>query len=622
MNMTDTVEKLKMDAAAKALEATAEEHGGPYAEPEPYRGSCARTMFDRPGSEDGTVTVLVPEDNVHALRRDAFVRIDSVHPRTGEVDASFVGTVSSGPFAEPDALAATAPTLLVAAANGAVLTPKYHGIAEIALIGEVSGAVTIPATRRPCPNSPVFKLGDDQIVRTLGLDIAPSARPFRLGLLQGHDAIEVMVPAADKGVLFKHAAILGTTGGGKSTTVSGLVTRLAGEGNAVVLFDVEGEYATMHKPADNDRMLAALAKRGLAAAGTPSTRLFHLDGRSPADPSHPDLRPFKIPFDAISPYVMAELLELSEPQERRFLEAYEICRITMEKEGIFPATPKDHQTALDIDELSRGWPKMTLPMVLDVVSAAIAYADGAMDELRARSGDFKGKEGTLKQIVNARKPEKDVRSWKAIAKKLWRMQKADVFAPSGQTGLDVSLLVQPGTVSIFDLSDMEAPYLRNLVITQVLRSLQEHQVQCCAEQEEAQRNGKSSKPVQPVNIFIEEAHEFVSRERIKQMPYLFAQITTIARRGRKHYIGLVFVTQSPGHLPDEVLGLVNNWILHKLTDESTTTRLRKIVPGVTAATWGAMPNLAPGQALCSFVHLARPVMTSVDPSPCRLRMVN
>jgi uncharacterized protein len=125
-----------------------------------------------------------------------------------------------------------------------------------------------------------------------------------------------------------------------------------------------------------------------------------------------------------------------------------------------------------------------------------------------------------------------------------------------------------------------------------------------------------------VNIFIEEAHEFLSAQRIKQMPNLFDQVARIARRGRKRYLGLVFVTQLPSHLPDEVFGLINNWILHKITDTTVIQRLRKVVPAVNQATWSALPNLAPGQALASFTHLSRPIMTSVDPSPCQLRMVD
>ncbi len=105
------------------------------------------------------------------------------------------------------------------------------------------------------------------------------------------------------------------------------------------------------------------------------------------------------------------------------------------------------------------------------------------------------------------------------------------------------------------------------------------------------------------------------------MPHVFDQLARVARRGRKRYLGLVFVTQLPAHLPDEVFGLVNNWVLHKLTDANVIQRLRKVVPMVNDYTWSALPNFAPGQALCSFTHLQRPITVSVDPAQGRLRMV-
>jgi DNA helicase HerA-like ATPase len=37
--------------------------------------------------------------------------------------------------------------------------------------------------------------------------------------------------------------------------------------------------------------------------------------------------------------------------------------------------------------------------------------------------------------------------------------------------------------------------------------------------------------------------------------------------------GLTFVTQSPNDLPDDVLGLVNNWVIYKI-DEATIRRLK------------------------------------------------
>ncbi|WP_018262875.1 ATP-binding protein [Methylobacterium sp. WSM2598] len=612
----------KVAAAAKRLEQTANENGGPYQEPEAYRGSIARTMFDRSGAEDGTVTALVPEDRIGDIAREAYVRIPSIHPRTNKVEAEYLGVVASRPFAEPDALSATAPTLVVAAAHRAVLTPKYHGIAQIQVFGERVDGQIVPPVRRPCPNSPVFLLGDEEVKAVLGLNIPPDDKPVRLGLLDGASSIAVAVPAAQKSVLFKHLAILGTTGGGKSTTVSGTIMNLAEAGNAVVVFDIEGEYTTMNDPSSNPRMLAALKKRGLDPRGADKTKLFYLSGRTPASPDHPSQRDFKIAFDDLSPYVLAEVLDLSEPQERRLLDAYEVCRITMERTKIYPANDDEQREALEIDELLGGWPRMTVEMMLDVVGAAIEQIDGNADDFRGRRNGFAGHEKVLLQTLNARKIEKDSRSWKAIAKRLWRMKKAGVFADRDRERIDVGEMLVPGQISIVDLSDMDAPYLRNLVIAQMLRALQTRQDELYGAREDAIRFGQMPKDLTKVNIFIEEAHEFLSAQRIKQMPNLFDQVARIARRGRKRYLGLVFVTQLPSHLPDEVLGLVNNWILHKLTDSGVVNRLRKVVPGVNEATWNSLPNLAPGQALCSFTHLARPVMTTVDPSPCQLRMVD
>ena len=451
----------KVARARQSLNDTANENGGVYQEPAPYRGSCARTMFDRPASKDGTVAALVPEVQIGDLRRESYVRISSVHPRTLTVEAEYIGVVASGPFAEPDALSATAPTLVTAAAHGAVLTPKFHGVADIDVFSErVSGSL-IPPVRRPYPNSPVFLLEAEAVKEILGLDVPPEDKPFRIGLLDGTYDLPVAVPASRKSVLFKHVAILGTTGGGKSTTVSGLLAKLSSAGNAVVVFDVEGEYSTIDKGADNAAMLAALAKRGLAPSGVKDSKLFVLAGRQESNPKHPSINRFKIPFDQLSPFVLAELLELSEPQARRFFDAYDACRVLMERLKIYPASQDEQSTAADIDELERGWPRMTVRMLLDVVSAAISLIDDTMDEYRAFSPQFSGKKDEIKQVIAAKKFEKDVRSWKAIAKRLWRMLKAGVFGDDAKSLIDITELVKPGQVSIIDLSDMDAPYLRN-----------------------------------------------------------------------------------------------------------------------------------------------------------------
>jgi DNA helicase HerA-like ATPase len=122
-------------------------------------------------------------------------------------------------------------------------------------------------------------------------------------------------------------------------------------------------------------------------------------------------------------------------------------------------------------------------------------------------------------------------------------------------------------------------------------------------------------------IIIEEAHEFLSAERIKQMPFLYQQVARIARRGRKRWLGLAFVTQLPQHLPDEVLGLVNNYILHKIGDANVISRLKRSLGVVDDSLWSRLPNLAPGQALVAMSSFTRPLLINIDPTPCKLRMV-
>ena len=151
-----------------------------------------------------------------------------------------------------------------------------------------------------------------------------------------------------------------------------------------------------------------------------------------------------------------------------------------------------------------------------------------------------------------------------------------------------------GQITIIDLSDTDSPQVNNLTISQILRGLQLQQEKNYAAYEQ-----KLQKDIRRTAIIIEEAHEFLSAERIRQMPVLYQQVAKIAKRGRKRWLGLVFVTQLPQHLPDEVLGLVNNYILHKIADSNVINRLKRSIGGVDAGLWDGLPNLAPGQAIVS-----------------------
>src|SRR6266511_5949570 len=224
-----------------------------YEEPEDARGAIGRTMFDTPGAQDGLVTVLLPKDSIQAVPIQSMVRIIS----TGD-GRRYLGIVTSGPFAEPDGLRADANVIVTTSVRGGILMPRYHGRVQVELLGEELNGQVVPPRFRPLPNSPVHVLQPAEKLAALR-----SAGTLRLGLALGDEDVQVGIPAARKSVLPRHTAVLGTTGGGKSTTVGRLLAEAQQAGMAVVILDTEGEYVQIGDTSTEPSMLAALARRGL-----------------------------------------------------------------------------------------------------------------------------------------------------------------------------------------------------------------------------------------------------------------------------------------------------------------------------------------------------------------------
>src|SRR5262249_14941393 len=106
---------------------------------------------------------------------------------------------------------------------------------------------------------------------------------------------------------------------------------------------------------------------------------------------------------------------------------------------------------------------------------------------------------------------------------------------------------------------------------------------------------------------------------ISAMPNLFEQVARIAKRGRKRWLSLVFVTQLPQHLPRQVLGLVNNYILHKISDAVTISRLKGSIAGIDDGLWQRLPGLAHGQAVYPFASMPRPLLCQCVPHAVKFR---
>ena len=524
--------------------------------------------------------------------------------------------------------------LVTVATRGGTYQPPYHGRVQVTILGEKLPKGNLsPPRLRPLPNSPVFALSDEESAAVL-----KAAGDIRLGTVVGYKSVTVGVPSDKKFVLPRHTAVLGTTGGGKSTTIARFIQQAQAANMAVILLDVEGEYTHLHERTTNADMLAALRERELQPAGVPSDMMtiYHLVGRETANPDHPNVQPFSLQFAHLSPYAAAEIIGLTEPQETRFLRAYDIAKEVMRELGIFPAfkNPEQERIAMEIDEFERGYPRLTLQFMMDVVGACLTVADSKKEGRDKDEGvNFSprtpalatpdGKNALRKKIFSGPRPDSAV-SWRGVFGRLARLDRLKVFDGKAEAGkpLNYKELLKPGAVSVIDLSDATVSELTNIVIADLLRGVQSAQDEAYQEYEKGKKARRDVLPPTRTLVIIEEAHEFLSAERIEKTKILFQQVARIAKRGRKRWLGLVFVTQLPQHLPRQVFGLVNSYILHKITDAEVVSTLRRTVSGIDAGLWDRLTGLAPGQAIVSFPHMARPLLVSVDPTPAELRMVD
>ena len=203
--------------AFEAIDQASEEAGGAWKPPAGYEGSIGSTMFDMPSSKDGTVTVLMPKDNIDTLPGQALVRVKSLAD-----GRTYLGAVVEGPFAEPDGLRADATPMVVTTVQGGLLMPQ---VSRPGADRDHWRASRYRDDRPPSPEAeaeqPRFRPSTPKRQPKCWVSAATckSASPTAsMTLLCEFRAIA-------RASFLRHIGILGTTGGGKSTTVSGLVAK-------------------------------------------------------------------------------------------------------------------------------------------------------------------------------------------------------------------------------------------------------------------------------------------------------------------------------------------------------------------------------------------------------------
>jgi DNA helicase HerA-like ATPase len=122
-------------------------------------------------------------------------------------------------------------------------------------------------------------------------------------------------------------------------------------------------------------------------------------------------------------------------------------------------------------------------------------------------------------------------------------------------------------------------------------------------------------------LVIEEAHSFIGREKAETMHATMQMLRNVARRGRKRWLSLAFVSQQPGHLPPEVFELCNTRIVHTLRSMHNLEVLMATAGDVGKELWARCPLLGPGEAIITSPQLKRAAVVAIRPATSQRRFV-
>jgi hypothetical protein len=438
-------------------------------------------------------------------------------------------------------------------------------LADLEIQGELIGGQPRDTNSRPAPGSAVYALAPAEVAKLHGFQ-----GDMLLGNLLGQDDLWVSLQGHNKGVLPRNLGIFGTVGAGKSNTAQVVIEEAARNGWAVIVLDVEGEYVDMDLPSNETNMAGQLAAFNRQPEGLSDFQVFF-----PASCTSPKSgsEPFTLRLADFDTSVIGEILQVSLPERNALMDSVEYLQ-QKARTKVTTSEPEEFQQLLDAS------PQARVPFTLRSLRERASERASRSTEFF----DFLGLSAKLSWLIHS-----------------------EAFDLVGMPSLDTSRLLVPGRVSVLDVS-VANDIVKNMVTADLLRKVF------------AQKLTRPDSP--PTLLVIEEAHSFISRERVQTMQATLHMLRTVTRRGRKRWLSIAFVSQQPGHLPPELFELCNTRIVHTLRSTHNLDALLSTTGDVSRDLWARCPLLGPGQAVLSSPQLSRSIVLSVRPAACRRRFTN
>ncbi|MHB8655572.1 MAG: ATP-binding protein [Terriglobia bacterium] len=465
--------------------------------------------------------------------------------------------------AQPDPMAPTTLAIEVVPDDAIriVLVGTYRTIEGTVRNRFKRGADSFPQIDREC-----FLIEGGNLQRFMGLLGKELHVDQRLEL--GHFVLDQTAIAVANGDRFfqRHAAILGSTGSGKSCAVALILERASARKHAnIVVFDMHGEYASLAAP------VSSMSK----APPAPIATGFKIAG--PGDLDNPSDNVLFLPYWLLNrEEMLSMILDRSDQnapnQASRFtlhVRDLKDAMLTIEKKADVKAT-------FTVDS--------PIPYKLSDLIAKLKQDDTAKG-VGVGGKEVKGEwEGRLTRFLSRLEAKAEDRRYGFMFKPPettlqygWLAKQANKLLTVGANKLGIKVV---------DFSEVPSDVLP--VVTGVFARLL-YDVQFWM-----QADNRT-----PFVFVCDEAHLYLpvkgDADAVeKQALYAFERI---AKEGRKYGVSLLVVSQRPSDVSRTILSQCNNFLILRLTNDEDQNVVRRLMPDSLAGVLDGLPLLDTGEAV-------------------------
>ena len=449
----------------------------------------------------------------------------------------------------------------------------------IELVGEaIAGDFQRGVSRHPNVDDFVHLVTQDELAllyRTKGKE------DFPVGALSNAEQISVRI-SADQ-LLNRHAAILGSTGAGKSTTVASIIRSLVTYGSdeqksypsaRILLFDVHGEYSKAFE--DIGSVFSATPREG-------EDRLI-------------------IPFWALDIRELLEFLlgRLSEDHEALILDRILQYKREYLDQNPIPGLSTDQITSetplpfslhrlwyelIDNELMTLTGPNRNEPALLQVGDEATLTPPTYQPHALGNAGPF------LNPNVRGIKRQLGLLRSRLLDRRFDFLLHPSGYEPqsNGSVENDLDILLDSwlgldNPITILDLSGVPEGVLKRL-IGSVLRIVYESLYWS--------REKSEGGVERPLLIVLEEAHRYVSDlDGTASM-----MVQRIVKEGRKYGVGAVIVSQRPSEVNETILSQCGTFFALRLANPADRAKVKGSLPDNLASLMDMLPVLRTGECV-------------------------